>query len=437
MTLKPSLTNAGPDMMRLAAELFPIHRTLVNSGYDRSLDIIGREIPLQIEAYPSGAKAWDWTIPMAWDVREAWVEDMDGRRLVDFADSNLHLAAYSEPFSGEVTREELFTHLSFLENQPSAIPFRYRYYTGGWEFCVRHDDLERFASDRYRVMVDVNVRPGELKAASCVIPGRTNHEILFTTYLCHPSLANDNLSGVVAGVNLFKHLLGGEYHHTLRLLIVPETVGAIAWMAHNEDKLRDIAGGYVVYDCGDRANVSYKKSYFGDSRVDRAALHAMSRRESPGAVFEWSPHGSDERQFNAPGVRLPFGCVMRSGASSYPQYHTSLDTLDILSADSLADTVAFLAEALFILDNDLLYENTYRAEPFISAHDIVYPEYTFGKAQGKVDIVKAMIHELDGTNTLLDIAEKWGFRFEDVHEIAQAFKTAGLVRQASPGAGPR
>lgn len=417
----------GSATMDLAKRLFPIHRTLVNTGYDTSLDILGKELPLVIEKYPSGSKAWDWTIPDAWDVREAWIEDMDGNRIVDFAENNLHLSAYSQPFSGVVSKNELLDHLDSLEEQPDAIPFKYLYYSKDWRFSVTHNDLAKFTDDKYRVLVDVNQRPGELKAATCVIPGKSDKEIVFSTYLCHPSMANDNLSGVVATVGMFKELLGQEFNHTLRLLIIPETVGAICWMANNEPLLPNIIGGYAIYNCGDRANISYKKSYFESDTIDQAAFHAMERRTDPGNIFEWSPHGSDERQFNAPGVRIPFGCVMRSGASNYPEYHTSLDTLDMLSEEALADTVEYLTDTLFILDNDLTFTNNYRAEPFMSQYDIEYPEYTFGKHWGKVNIIKAMLHEFDGSNSLLDITKKWDFRFEDVLSTALAFEKAGLI----------
>lgn len=425
---------SGAAMLRLAERLFPLHRTLVNRGYDASLRILQESLPLDIQAYPSGTPVWDWIIPQAWDVREAWVETLDGERLVDYADNILHLAAYSRPFSGEVSREELLPHLHSIPELPEAIPYDYLYYREDWRFCIPHSRLSRFDRDRYRVRVDVDLRPGELKAASCVIPGEIDQEIVFATYLCHPNLANDNLSGVVACTQLFQRLLreGVAPRHTLRLLIVPETIGAIAWLAHNEDAQRRIIGGFNVYDCGDRQPISYKRSSFGEARADRAAEFCLRRNHAAARILPWSPHGSDERQFNAPGVRLPFGAVMRGGAAGYPEYHTSLDTLDVLSAEHLADTVDTLLEILFLLDNDLTYASTCRGEPCLSRHQIRYPVFTHRQEQ-RISPVKALIHELDGEHSLLDICRKWDFDFEEIRELAKAFADAGVARLVPRG----
>lgn len=423
-----NLDDAEEYMMDLAGVLFGIHRTLVNKGYDDSLEIIGRDIPLQIDEYPSGMEVFDWVIPNAWNVREAWVKDVQGNKVIDFAENNLHLAAYSKPFSGVVTREELFRHLETLETQPEAIPFKYLYYKNDWKFCLRHTDMMRLTDDTYEVFIDVEDKPGFLKTASCVIPGKSKKEIVFSTYLCHPALANDNLSGVITLAYLFKKILGENFNHTIRLLIVPETVGAIAWLAGNEDKLKNIIGGYVVYDCGDSADIQYKKSYFGDSVVDMAALHALKNTEK-GSVHEWIPSGSDERQFNAPGIRLPFGAVLRSGAANYKEYHTSLDGLDMIDGVYLKNTVEYLLQTLYALDNALVFKNRYRGEPFISKHDIEYPDFLYDKGYMYSNPVKIFMSECDGKMSLLDIAEKWNLRMEDVYATALQFEKASLVER--------
>ena len=203
-------------MLRMAEELFPIHRTLVNRGYDESLALLQRHIPLEVQAYPSGTRVWDWVVPQAWDVREAWVETLNGQRVIDYAENILHLAAYSQPFSGELDREDLLRHLHSIPGMPEAIPYEFLYYRKDWRFCVPHKLLPSLDQERYRVHIDVDIRPGALKAASCVIPGESEQEIVFATYLCHPNLANDNLSGVVACVELFQRLLeaGVRPHHT-------------------------------------------------------------------------------------------------------------------------------------------------------------------------------------------------------------------------------
>ncbi|MHC4765714.1 MAG: DUF4910 domain-containing protein [Planctomycetota bacterium] len=423
------------DMMALARALFPIHRTLVNRGYDESLELIGRVLPLEVLRYPSGTAAWDWVVPNAWDVNEAWIEDSRGNRLVDFADHNLHLSAYSEPFQGTVTRRELLEHVRTLEDQPDAIPYNFLYYRRGWEFNVAHRDLARFTDDRYRVHIDVTETPGALKVGCCHLPGRSRREVLFSTYLCHPSLANDNISGVVTAVELFKALAAlPQRRHSYRLLIVPETIGAITWLAHHEDHLADVSGVYAVYDCGDRGPIHYKRSYAGDAYVDRVAEHVL-HHYVPGAVLrDWVPYGSDERQYAAPGVRLPAGAFTRTPAGEFREYHTSLDTLDVLSPDALLESVRTLWRFVQVWERDVTWINTYKGEPCVSRHRIRYPSHFGDKGDESKYLVKKVMHELDGEHSVLDIARKWDAPFDQVESIVRQFEAAGLVRLPRTGA---
>jgi aminopeptidase-like protein len=416
-------------MMALAKELFPIHRTLINRGYDRSLEIIQQALPLDVTEYPSGTAVWDWTVPNAWDVNEAYVEDSQGRRLIDFADSNLHLSAYSLPFDGEVTRDELLEHLAWIESQPDAIPYGYLYYQRDWQFNIAYRDLERFTDDRYRVRIDVDERPGALKVGCCYLPGSSEQEVLFSTYLCHPSLANDNLSGVVVAVELFKALSQlKDRRCSYRLLILPETIGAITWLAHHGDLFENIVGGYVVYDCGDPGSVTYKRSYCQDAVVDRAAAHVLKHYSHDASVRPWHPSGSDERQYNAPGVRIPTGSFMRTPAGEFSQYHTSLDTLDVLSPDALLDSVQMLYDIAEVIDSNIVPVNLYKGEPCFSKYNITYPSFREDQHDESRYLVKKMIYEFDGTQSLLDIADKLDTPFDQIQFLADQFHSVGLIR---------
>jgi aminopeptidase-like protein len=424
----PDIKTAGQNMMDLARDLFPLHRTLVSKGYADSLDIIRRRLDLQVQEYPSGQAVWDWEIPQAWDVKQAYIEDSRGNRLVDFADNNLHLSAYSIPFDEEVSKDELLRHLSWLEDRPTAIPYNYLYYRRDWQFNIAYDRLKRFTDDRYRVHIDVDCRPGTLKIGDCYLPGESKREWVFSTYLCHPSLANDNLSGVVAAVELFKWLARLENRrYSYRLLIVPETVGAITYLANHEDTISGILGAYVVYDCGDSGPIHYKRSYTDNALVDRVAEHVLRHYVAGAKIRPWYPGGSDERQFNAPGVRIPAGALTRTPAAEYPEYHTSLDTLDVLSGDRLAETTATLFQFVRVIERNRVFMNRYKGEPCVSRHGLSYPVQHRDERDETKYLVKKCMHEFDGTQSLLQIAEKWDAPFDQVESIAAEFHRVGLI----------
>jgi len=424
----PNAEESQRAMMALAEELFPIHRTLVNRGYARSLEIIQRDLPVEVLEYSSGTQVYDWVIPNAWDVNEAYIEDTKGNRLVDFASNNLHLSAYSTAYDGIVDRDELLEHLKWIEQQPDAIPYNYLYYNRGWQFNIAYKDLARFTDDRYHVHIDVDERPGTLKIGSCYLPGRCATEILFSTYLCHPSLANDNLSGVIVAVELFKRLSQlQDRRYSYRLLIVPETIGAITWLAHHERAFGRILGAYVVYDCGNSGAMHYKKSFVGNALIDRVALHVLKYYADHGVVLDWLPYGSDERQYSAPGVRLPAGALTRTPPAEFAEYHTSKDTLDVLREESLMNSLQTIYRCVQIAERNIVYRNLYKGEPCLSRHQIRYPAPTENKDRDDVYLVKKVMHDIDGTKSLLDMAESWNAPFHKVETIADWFVEAGLI----------
>ncbi len=271
---------SAASMMNLVADLFPIHRTLINSGYKKSLEMIAELLPIEIEKYASGMKAWDWTIPNAWDVKEAWIADSHGNKLVDFAENNLHLSQYSAGFDGILSHDDLMEHLYWREDLHDAIPFNFLYFndSGKWQFNIAFSSLKKFLDEKYHVHIDVEEYPDFLRIGSLYLPGKTDKEVIVSTYLCHPSMANDNLSGIVASIELFKILQQYEKrYYSYRLLILPETIGSITWMANHEEELDRIVAGLVISNCGDSGPVTYKQTYSGINEIDLIAGHVLSQ----------------------------------------------------------------------------------------------------------------------------------------------------------------
>jgi len=412
----------------LMKKLFPIHRTLINDGFDNSLKIIEDELELDIKCYKSGQKVWDWIIPNSWNVNEAYIEDKSGKRLVDFKNSNLHLSAYSEAFSGMISHEELMEHINYLPEQPTAIPYNFLYYEDGWSFNISYDSLKNFKEKEYKVHIDVDEKPGELKIAECYLPGQNDDEILFSTYLCHPSMANDNLSGVVTGVQLFKYLSKLKNRkYSYRLLIMPETIGAVTYLSNHMDKIEKIIGGFVLYSCGDSSEITYKKSYSGDSYIDQVAKYACEHYKENYDIIDYFPGGSDERQFNAPGVRLPFGAIMRTPAGKFKEYHTSKDDLAVVDKESLFDTYKFLTKIVDLFEMNQVYKNNYKGEPFFKKHNITYPTQQEGLDVSEAYNVKILASEIDGNNSLLDISNKWKISMEQLNKASKKLLDAGLI----------
>jgi aminopeptidase-like protein len=419
-------------MFSLAEKLFPIHRTLVNKGFSKSLEIINQDLNIEILEYSSGSKVWDWEVPNAWDVNDAYIADTLGNKLVDFTENNLHLSAYSQAFSGKVSRDELFKHLNYIKDYPSAIPYNYLYYNKDrWEFNIAYNTLKYFTDDYYEVYIDVQNKPGRLKIGSYYLSGQSEKEILISTYMCHPSMANDNISGVVVSVEFFKLLsVQKKLKYSYRLLIQPETIGAITWLANHEATIPDIIGGYVVCTCGDCGSMTYKESYFGDAIVDRIASHVLRYYCPDARIQNFNPSGSDERQYNAPGVRIPVGSLMRSSHGEFKQYHTSLDDLNLISGDALFHTLSILLKIIEVLEKNATYKNRYRGEPCFSKYPITYPQYTWGQKNLKKNVLKILASELDGRLDLLGIADKWELPFFTVSEVADQFASLGLVEES-------
>jgi aminopeptidase-like protein len=330
-------------MRCFAEELFPYHRAITGAGVRQTFDALQKRIPLSITAVPSGTDAYGWPVPKEWVIRDAYVKDSSGRRVIDYRASNLHIVSYSRPIFETMTWTQLRPHLHSLPDHPEWIPYRTTHFSDNWGFCLAHRDLERLSADGeacYQVCIDSELIDGELLFAECILPGRRDEEILISTHVCHPSLANDNVAALVISATLATQLRElAEREWTYRFLFTPATIGAIAWLHHNQSHIHRVRAGLVLSTLGDSGNLTYKQSRRGNSVIDRVVPEVLSRSGREFQIREFTPYGYDERQFCSPGFNLPMGCLMRTPHGEYPEYHTSADNLRLLSCESMLDSL--------------------------------------------------------------------------------------------------
>jgi aminopeptidase-like protein len=426
----------GERMHALATDLYPICRSLTGPGVRRTLDVIGERIPLVRHEVPSGTRAFDWTVPPEWTPTEAYVAAPDGTRVVDFADHTLHLVSYSAPFRGRLTLDQLRPHLHTLPDHPDWIPYRTSYYHRDWGFCLTANALARLdPAVSYEVVVDTRFDDGgSLSYAECVVPGSSDAEVLVSTHLCHPSLANDNLSGIAMVTELAAALAAVPHRYTYRFVLVPGTVGSITWLSRQSaEGLARIRHGLVVTGVGSVGPLVYKRTRHGDRPVDRAASHVVLGRG--GEVRDFSPWGYDERQYNSPGFNLPVGRLTRTPHGEFPEYHTSADDLSFVRPDVLAESLQAYLEILDVLENDrVLVSTSPYGEPQLGPRGL-YPKVGGHSADEQVMAMLWTMNLADGEHGLLDVAARAGLPFAAVRRAAAALERAGLLREASPTRG--
>ncbi len=397
----------GQGMWRLMETLFPMYRSLIGPGYAASLSRLAQELPLEVHEIPSGTKVFDWTVPKGFKVNEAYVEAPDGSRPIDFTKNHYHVWSHSSPFFGEMNLEELKQHIAVHHLLPDAIPYRFTYYREKWGISASQEQVESLKSGNYKVHIDTELFDDFLRIGELYLPGKSEKEIVIPSYLCHPHGANDNLSGVVVGMELFKILQSiPDRRYSYRLLIWPETIGAISYIAQFQERIKNVVGGLMLSICGDPGRFEIKKSFCGDSFVDRAVIHALQHYGREYKVFNYEQSGSDERQFNAPGLRVPMVRMSRS-FSTYPEYHSSKDDLTLVTEEALLGTLELCCRAIEIMEQDVTYKPNFVVEPFLSGHGI-YP-YDLGAGEGhRSDRIVQAYYDLagwiDGQHSLLDIA---------------------------------
>lgn len=418
-------------MYDLISELYPICRSITGNGVRETLKILQRHIPLDIHEVPTGTPVFDWTVPKEWNVRDAYIKNDRGEKVIDFKKSNLHLLNYSTPIHEKMPLAQLKEHLFTLSDRPDWIPYRTSYYSENWGFCLTHRQLEALEDGEYEVYIDSSLEEGYLTYGEYFLKGETSDEILLSCHICHPSLCNDNLSGISLVTFLAKHLSALSLRYSYRFLFIPGTIGSITWLSLNEDKAFAIKHGLVVAGVGDSGNLTYKKSRRGDAEIDRTVAHILKHSTQPYAITEFSPYGYDERQFCSPGFNLPVGSLTRTPFNCYPEYHTSADNLDFVSPKALADSLDIYLAILEVLESNKKYVNTNpKCEPQLGKRGL-YGSFGGKKSTKAQEMAMLWVLNLsDGDHSLLDIAERSQLEFSLIREAAEALLKNGLLREA-------
>ena len=418
----------GAEMHATVRELYPIPRSITGDGLRRSLRILQAIAPLTLHEVPTGTPVLDWVIPREWNLRAARLVGPDGEVVVDAERSNLHVLGYSVPFRGKVSLEELDSHLHSLPDQPSLIPYRTSYYKEDWGFCLSHEQRARLRPGEYDVLIDTSLADGSLTYGEVVLRGETADEVLVSTHCCHPSLANDNVSGMVLAATLARLLRGAELRYTYRFVFVPGTIGSIAWLSLNEDRAERIVHGLVAACVGDAGRLTYKRSRRGNAEIDRAVAHVLAHSGEDYELRDFTPYGYDERQYCSPGFNLAVGSLTRTPHAEYPEYHTSGDTPDLVRADRLFDSLRRYLEVFEVLEGNVTYRNlSPKGEPQLGKRGL------YGAVGGRSHAVASQMALLwvlslcDGSRPLLDVAERSKLPFPEVQRAARALEDAGLL----------
>lgn len=430
-------TTAGERMHRFMAELYPICRSLTGEGVRRTLAAIGARIPLQVHEIASGTPVFDWAVPREWNIRDGYIKNAAGERVVDFRKSNLHVVGYSVPVKARMRLAELRPYLHTLPAQPDWVPYRTTYYSENWGFCLSERSLNALPDGEYEVCIDATLADGHLTWGECAVAGESDAEVLISCHVCHPSLCNDNLSGIALATELAAHLGRQKPRYSYRILFIPGTIGSIVWLALNEARTQRIRHGLVVTCVGDGGRFTYKKSRQGQAEIDRAAVHVLQHSGYAYAIQDFFPYGYDERQYCSPGFDLPVGCLMRSPHGSFPQYHTSADDLDFVRPEYLEQSLQCYLEVLHVLERNRVYVSTNpKCEPQLGRRGLYQAIGGDSEAARKNLAVLWVLNLADGRHSLLDIAVRADLPFRVVDEVAGKLMQHGLLRQANEQAAP-
>ncbi|MGF7182400.1 DUF4910 domain-containing protein [Tunturiibacter psychrotolerans] len=422
-----NVSELGGELHRFAADLYPICRSITGNGIRQTLKMIQNRIPLQIFEVPTGTPVFDWRVPKEWNIRDAYIKAPDGKRVVDFQQCNLHVMNYSTPVHATLPLNEIRPHLSTIPEQPDWIPYRTSYYKEDWGFCLSHNQMLQLDDGDYEVCIDSTLEEGHLTYGECYFAGRSSDEVLISCHACHPSLANDNLSGLAVSTFLARHLSGRDLRYSYRFLFIPGTIGAITWLAQNRKAVGNIRHGLVLSGIGDVGGFHYKKSRRGNAEIDRAVACVLRDCGESSEILDFSPYGYDERQYCSPGFNLPVGCLMRSVWGTFPEYHTSADNLDFIQPASLAGSLHACLGIVDVLENNRRYvnQNPY-CEPQLGKRNLY--RATGGDSIGTEINARLWVLSLsDGDHSLLDIAERSKIPFFTISEAARLLCDASLL----------
>jgi len=419
----------GQEMYSLIEELYPICRSITGEGFRQTLRRLQCLIPLTVHEVPSGTQVFDWTVPKEWNIRDAYVKNAVGDRVIDFRQSNLHVVNYSVPIRQRMSLAELKQHLFTLPDHPDWIPYRTSYYKETWGFCLSHRQYLELKDEEYEVCIDATLEPGHLTYGGYYVAGESSDEVLFSCHACHPSLCNDNLSGVALVIFLARHLAAGPHRYSYRFLFIPGTIGSLTWLSMNETCLSNIRHGLVVACVGDKGHPSYKKSRQGNAEIDRVFSHVLKHSDPDYEILDFSPYGYDERQYCSPGFNLPVGCFSRTPHGRFPEYHTSADDLTLVTPAALADSFSKCLAVVNVLEGNRTYVNQYpKGEPQLGRRGLY--RLMGGVADSGLDEMAVLwvLNLSDGTHSVLDIAERSGCGFDSIRRAADALIECGLLK---------
>jgi len=430
------------EMYDFIGDLYPLCRSITGDGLRETLRRIGGQVPLTIHEVPTGTKVFDWVIPREWSIRDAYIKNRHGERVVDFRRSNLHVLNYSVPVDARLSLAELRPHLSTLPEHPDWVPYRTSYYAERWGFCLSHRKLAELEAmgdgETYDVRIDSTLEPGSLSYGELVIPGTSAEEVLVSCHACHPSLCNDNLSGIAVATFLARLLADVTPRYSYRFLFIPGTIGSITWLARNQQTTRRIRHGLVLANLGDEGSFTYKRSRRGDAVIDRAVAHVLTTRNHEHTLLPFTPYGYDERQYCSPGFDLPVGCFMRTPHGTFPEYHTSADDLTFVQPARLAQSLAALVEIVAVLEADRAYVNQHPyGEPQLGKRGLY--RSMGGQADAGAEELPMLwtLNLSDGGHSLLEIAERSALAFSQVKRAADALLAADLLRPGDEAAAER
>jgi aminopeptidase-like protein len=415
-------------MIEFIKELFPICRSITGHGVRETLSLIGRNIPLQIHEVPSGTKVLDWEIPLEWNIRDAYIKDSSGKKIVDFRKLNLHVLNYSIPMKAKMSLADLKPHLFSIPDKPSLVPYRTSYYSENWGFCISHQQLTSLKDETYEVVIDTDLSAGSLTYGELYLKGDTEEEVLISTHICHPSLCNDNLSGIAVCTSLAKEMLNKHRHYSYRFLFIPGTIGAITWLAGNESGVGRIKYGLVTSLLGIDSVFTYKRSRLGNARIDRIVEQVLSKWPVKTEIINFIPYGYDERQFCSPGFNLPVGNLTRVPFGEYPEYHTSADNMDLISEKALDDSLTVFQQIIRHIEADRRFVNQYpKGEPQLGKRGLY--DNIGGRNDSKILQLAFLwvLNYSDGLNSLTDISFLSGLDLNIICEAAELLKQKGLI----------
>lgn len=420
----------GEEMYQMMDELYPICRSITGDGVRKTHEIIRKQIQIETHEVPTGTQVFDWVIPKEWNIKDAYVINPKGEKIIDFKKSNIHVLNYSIPIRAKMSLEDLKPHLFTLPEQPDTIPYLTSYYKENWGFCMSHNQFLKLQEGEYEVVIDSTLKDGYLTYGEYYLKGKQDDEILIACYTCHPSLCNDNLSGVVLTTFLAKTLSSASLKCSYRFLFIPETIGAITWLSINEKRVQKIKSGLVVTCVGDPGDSTYKKSIHGDAEIDRVAINVLKNSGQNYKIIDFFPPGSDERQFSSPAFDLSVGLLMRTSFPNFPEYHTSADNMEFVQSQYLADTFSKYIRMIYILENNRVYLNLNpKCEPQLGKRGL-YTQIGSQK-DGYVDefSILAVLNLSDGKHSLLDISERANIEFSLIKKAADLLLTYNLLKE--------